>query len=161
MAPSGSFSHGAINGNIYRILWRQLLKSKCFVSMENLDLHIGEDYLIPDVMLICDRDRVKNGKYSGVPRLVVETISRSTLMRDRTVKKDKYESIGVDEYWIVSPEGMSIEIYYLENGRYVLHDAVMLEKYEDEETYNGDTEITLRSNPEIKLKLKDIFDDIF
>ena len=37
-------------------------------------------------------------------------------MRDMTVKKDIYESCGVEEYWIVSPKERAVQIYYLEDG---------------------------------------------
>lgn len=35
----------------------------------------------------------------------METLSPSTAKRDRTDKKDAYERAGVEEYWIVSPQG--------------------------------------------------------
>lgn len=39
--------------------------------MENLGLYLSDDaYLIPDIMLICDRQRIKNDKYRGVPRFI-------------------------------------------------------------------------------------------
>lgn len=60
MSPSGGFLHSQINGNIYHILRSQLKTSVCAVSVENLDLYLSEDeYVIPDIMLICDRNRLK------------------------------------------------------------------------------------------------------
>ena len=44
--------------------------------MENLDYkyHAQEnnDYVIPDVMIICDRKHLKGGSYTGTPRFIVE-----------------------------------------------------------------------------------------
>ena len=60
MSPPVSFIHGQINGNIYHSLRKQLKNSLCTVSIENLDLYLSEDeYVIPDIMLICDRKQMK------------------------------------------------------------------------------------------------------
>lgn len=105
MSPSGGFMHSQINGNIYHALRSQLKNSVCSVSMENLDLYVSDnEYMIPDIMLFCDRKRVIHDKYKGVPRFVVETLSPATAYKDRTVKMKKYASLGIDEYWIISPK---------------------------------------------------------
>ena len=108
MSPSPGFMHSQINGNIYHAIKTQIKNSVCLVTMENLDLYLSDDeYLIPDIMLICDRQRIKNDKYKGVPRFVAETISPRTAFRDRTLKMEKYAKLGIDEYWIVSPKERS------------------------------------------------------
>ena len=84
-------------------------------------------------------------------------LSPSTAKKDKTEKKDIYENAGVREYWIVSPQG-SLEIYYLENERYVLAESYLLQDDPEDEHYNADTEICLRDFPQIKMKLKDIFE---
>ena len=92
--------------------------------MENLDFKYhpeeNDDYVIPDIMIICDRKHLKGGSYSGVPKFIAETLSPPTALRDKTDKMQAYEKAGVGEYWIVSPQGKSVEIYYLTEGRYVL-----------------------------------------
>ncbi|MGN8631029.1 Uma2 family endonuclease [Blautia sp. HCP3S3_G3] len=161
MSPSGSYFHGQINGNIYFSLRNQLKNSICAVSMENLDLYLSEDeYVIPDVMLICDRKQIKKNGYHGVPRLIVETLSPATALKDRTVKKDKYAQIGVDEYWIISPQERSIEIYYLENGGYTLVASYILEDDTTDEHYNAETVITLKAMPSVSVQLREIFENI-
>ena len=161
MSPSGSYFHGQINGNIYFSLRNQLKNSICAVSMENLDLYLSEDeYVIPDVMLICDRKQIKKNGYHGVTRLIVETLSPATALKDRTVKKDKYAQIGVDEYWIISPQERSIEIYYLENGGYTLVASYILEDDTTDEHYNAETVITLKAMPSVSVQLREIFENI-
>ena len=161
MSPSPSFSHGIVNGNIYTIIKQGLKSSVCLVSMENLDFKYhpeeNDDYLCPDIMIICDRKHLRGGSYSGVPKFIAETLSPSTAKRDKTEKKDIYEKAGVEEYWIVSPRG-SVEIYYLEHGRYVLEQSYMLQEDQEEEDYNADTEICLKAFPHIKMTLGDIFE---
>lgn len=159
MSPSAGFVHSQINGNIYHAIKRQIQNSVCVVSMENLDLYLSDDeYLIPDIMLICDRQRIKNDKYKGVPRFVAETLSPGTALRDRTIKLEKYAKLGVDEYWIVLPKERAVEIYYLEDGRYQLKESYILEEDEKDEYYNADQVMALRAMPLVTIGLKEIFD---
>lgn len=46
----------------------------------------------------------------GAPDLLVEVLSPSTPDRDREIKRRIYAKYGVREYWIVDPEGQSIEV---------------------------------------------------
>lgn len=164
MSPAPNFTHGIVNNNINTIIKNGLKNSLCLVFMENLDFKYhpeeNDDYFRPDVMIICDRKQLKGGSYSGVPKFIVETLSPSTALRDRTFKKDAYEKAGVEEYWIVSPSG-SVEIYYLEDGKYRLVHNYILQNDPEDEDYNADTKITLKAFPHIKMTLLEIFEDVF
>ncbi len=162
MSPTPGYRHGIINGNIYTIIKQGLKNSICLVTIENLNFKyhpdVNDDYLCPDIMVICDRKHLKGGSYSGLPRFIAETLSPSTAKKDRTEKMDIYETAGVEEYWIVSPQGRSVEIYYLENGKYILKESYMLQDDQEEAHYNADTEICLRAFPHIKMRLDEIFE---
>lgn len=162
MSPSAGYKHGIINNNINAIIKTGLKDSLCLVFIENLDFQYhpeeNDDYVIPDVMIICDRKHLKGGTYSGVPKFIVETLSPSTALRDKTDKMRAYEKAGVKEYWIVSPQGKSVEIYYLTEGRYILTYYYILEDDPAEEHYNAKTEIALAEFPHITMKLEDIFE---
>lgn len=164
MSPAPGFKHGIINGNMYAIIKQGLKNSLCLAFMENLDFKYhpdeNDDYLCPDIMVICDRKYLKGGAYSGIPKFVAETLSPSTAKRDKGEKKDIYEKAGVEEYWIVAPHGKSLEIYYLQDGRYILEQSYILQDDGEEEDYNADTEICLRGFPHIKMKLSEIFEGI-
>ncbi len=163
MSPTPEFKHGIINSNIHGGIKHSLKNSLCLVFMENLDFKyhpdVNDDYVCPDIMIVCDRKYLKGSFYSGIPKLIVETLSPSTAKRDRTEKKDIYEQAGVEEYWIVSPQG-AVEIYYLENGKYILEQNYILQSNEEEEDYNVDLEISLREFPHIKMTLGEIFEGI-
>lgn len=163
MSPSPGLKHGIINSNIHTIIKNGLKNSICIVSMGNLDFKyhpdLNDDYLCPDIMIICDRKLVKGGAYSGVPKFIAEIASPSTAKKDRTVKKDIYEKAGVEEYWIVSPRG-TMEIYYLEDGMYVLKEDYLLQEDKEEDDYNAETEITLKAFPHIKMTLGEIFEGL-
>ncbi len=162
MSPSPDFQHGIINNNINTIIKQGLKNSLCLVFMENLDFQYhpeeNDDYVIPDVMIACNRKLLKGGSYRGVPKFIAETLSPSTALKDRTVKKDVYEKAGVSEYWILSPKGKSVEIYYLENGKYVLTNSYILQDDPKEEFYNAKEVIALREFPHIQMTLYDIFE---
>lgn len=162
MSPSPGYQHGIINGNIYAAIRYGLKNSLCLVSIENLDFKYhpeeNDDYLCPDIMVICDRKHLKGGAYSGIPKFIAETLSPATAKRDRKEKKDIYEKAGVEEYWIVFPQGKSLEIYYLRDGKYNLEQNYILQDDKELEDYNADTEIILRAFPNIKMVLSEIFE---
>lgn len=163
MSPSPGYGYFMVNGNLYTIIKQGLKGSICLVSMDNFDFQyhpdVNDDYVCPDIMIICDRKHLKGGAYSGTPKFIAETLSHSTAKKDKTEKKDIYEQAGVEEYWIVSPLG-SVEIYYLQDGRYVLEQNYMLQDDREEEDYNADTEICLKAFPNIKMTLGEIFEGI-
>lgn len=164
MSPAPGYQHGIINNNINTIIKTGLKNILCLVFMENLDFkyhpEINDDYLCPDIMVICDRKHLKGGTYSGVPKFIAETLSPSTAKRDRAEKKDIYEKSGVEEYWIVSPQGKSVEIYYLENGKYILEQSYILQDDKEEEHYNVETESCLKAFPHIQMTLGKIFEGL-
>lgn len=163
MSPSPSFRHGIVNGNLLTIIKQGLKNSTCLVFMGNLDFKYhpdkNDDYLCPDVMIICDRKHLKGGSYSGTPKFIAETLSPSTAKRDRAEKKDIYEKAGVEEYWILSPEG-HLEIYYLREGRYVLEESYILQNDMEEEHCNAEEQIALRAFPHITMTLQEIFEGL-
>ena len=142
MSPSPNYQHGIVNGNIYRIISGKLQGSICLAFIENLDYkyhpEINDDYVIPDVMIVCDRKHLKGGAYSGVPKFIVETLSPATALRDKTDKKEIYQ----------------------EDGSYKLNYSYILQDDPEEAHYNADTVITLKEFPNISMALAEIFEDI-
>ncbi|EDP75959.1 Uma2 family endonuclease [Hydrogenivirga sp. 128-5-R1-1] len=67
----------------------------------------------------------------GVPDLMVEIVSPSTLGRDTVRKKAIYERFGVKGFWLVYPDMKCVEVLTLRNGRYQLHDEGCLEGEKD------------------------------
>src|SRR5262249_32369937 len=56
----------------------------------------------------------------GPPTLAVEILSPSTTRNDRGIKAELYRRYGVPHYWIVDPDGRTLEAYRLAGGRYML-----------------------------------------
>lgn len=70
--------------------------------------------LEPDITVVCDRRKLRNGIIYGAPDLVVEILSKSTERRDKTIKKEKYRAAGVREYWLVDAKKRKVQVYHFE-----------------------------------------------
>lgn len=88
------------------------------------EVHLAENTkpVQPDVLFIRAARQPAAGTqvFEGIPDLVVEVISPSSIRLDRTVKFDAYEQAGVPEYWIVDPKARLVEVYTLARGEYAL-----------------------------------------
>lgn len=70
----------------------------------------------PDIIVMCDEDKVTpEGKYFGIPTLVVEVLSPSTKEKDLLKKMSLFLNSNVREYWIVNTEKENVHVYYFEN----------------------------------------------
>lgn len=65
----------------------------------------------PDIVVICDKDKVRDNKYQGVPTLIVEVLSPATKGKDLATKLQLYLKSGVLEYWVVDPEEKRVVCY--------------------------------------------------
>ncbi|MCD8104434.1 MAG: Uma2 family endonuclease [Lachnospiraceae bacterium] len=57
--------------------------------------------LQPDVLVVCDKDKIRRRCVYGAPDFVIEILSDLTAYKDLFVKLWKYINAGVREYWIV------------------------------------------------------------
>ncbi len=131
----GSFNHDTIKSNIHRILWGLLRGGKCRVYSSDMRVYISKErYFHPDVTVTCDpRDRGR-GDLVQSPRLVVEVLSPSTELKDRTWKLQNYTAHpSIEEYVLVSAQSMKMELYRKEQNKWVYY------------AFGGDDEIDLAS----------------
>lgn len=82
-----------------------------------------ENTVQPDLVFVSANNAgiIQRRGIFGVPDLLVELVSPSSVRRDRYDKKDLYARFGVKEYWIGDPANQSLEILTLKDGRYDLH----------------------------------------
>jgi len=117
----GTFNHDTIKSNIQRILWGLLRGGKCRVYSSDIKVYISKErYFHPDATVTCDpRDR-GIGDLLQSPRLVVEVLSPSTELRDRTWKLPNYTAHPtIEEYMLVSSRALKIELYRKEQNKWV------------------------------------------
>jgi Uma2 family endonuclease len=91
----------------------------------NLYLPGIEDVYHPDLVYVA-RDRrniCREDGIRGVPTMVCEVLSSSTVRTDRRVKLETYRGAGVPSVWLIDPRlPVAVEEYVLqEDGRYRLH----------------------------------------
>ena len=132
MAPP-STAHQLISGELYRQLANYLEGKKCraipapfAVRLFEKDGDTPEDVdtmVEPDISVVCDHDKLDKHGCKGAPDLVVEVLSPSTQRHDRLVKLDLYQRAGVREYWIVSPEEKSVQVFLLDRGALHPHEV--------------------------------------
>ena len=69
----------------------------------------------PDVLVVCDRNKLKNGRLFGAPDFVVEILSPSSRKKDSYIKLVKYSNADVREYWLVDPDKKRVVVYDFAN----------------------------------------------
>ncbi len=121
MSPT-AVNHVLIAGNIFNIFKNYLKGKKCIPITDGALVYLTEEnHFIPDMMVVCDPNKIKTDGVHGAPDLVVEILSPSTAWNDKTHKKNVYAKRGVREYWIVSPADKFVEVYRNVNNEFVLH----------------------------------------
>jgi Uma2 family endonuclease len=145
----GSADHDTVKNNIQNILWNLLRKSGCRVYSSDMKVYISETrYFHPDVIVTCNpQDR---GKIQAIqsPRLVVEVLSPSTELTDRTWKLKNYRAHPtIEEYLLADSRSRKVEIYRKKNGLWI-YDA-----------FENNDEIRLHSL-DLLLPLADVYSDV-
>ena len=165
MSPAAT-NHRRIQRNLSRIIGNYLLGKRCELFLEEDVYFEDKSHFIPDLIIVCDKNKIKEFHVEGAPDLVVEVLSPSTAKNDIGHKKDVYEACGVKEYWIVSPGDKTVTQYQLRDGRFVLHEVyavhpeVMLAKMREEERAAVITEFKCCLFDDLLIPVADIFDRV-
>lgn len=139
LMSSPTITHQALAGEIYvqLVLFLKGKKCKPFIAPLDVTLSKNKQYnqiynvVQPDVLVVCDMDKLKGKRISGAPSFAIEILSPSTSRKDRVEKLNLYQKYQVQEYWILDPEDMSVTPYTLnEKGFYVIEKAYELTKEE-------------------------------
>jgi Uma2 family endonuclease len=72
----------------------------------------------PDVLIVCDPNKLSERGVRGAPDWIAEVLSPSTARYDQTQKIPVYERAGVREVWLIRPGDRRVSIYRLAEGRY-------------------------------------------
>lgn len=115
--------HQILIGEIYRELMNYVRqnKGKCMPLVSPVDVQLDCDdrtMVQPDVLVICDRDKMKRRVVYGAPDFIVEILSPSTRRKDMNLKMAKYSEAGVREYWMVDPDKKKVVVYNLEHEEF-------------------------------------------
>lgn len=106
---------------------RQYKKGSIFCAP--IDVYLDEfNKPQPDLVFVSNEKKsiITNDGIIGIPDLIIEIISPTSLIRDRIEKKNLYEKMSVSEFWLIDPQYEAIEIYTLQNNRYELLSAATI-----------------------------------
>lgn len=124
---SPMFVHQIIAGEVYGQIREYIGKNKgkCVPAIAPVDVQLDCDnrtMVQPDVLIICDRDKIRGFGVFGAPDFVLEVLSPSTRKKDLTLKLSKYIEAGVREYWIIDPKKKILITYdFAEEGLPCVH----------------------------------------
>ena len=113
--------HQNIAGELYVELKMHVRKNSgsCVPYISPLDVQLNCDdktMVQPDVIIICDKNKITEPRIVGAPDFIAEVLSPSNVFMDTTIKLGKYEKAGVREYWIISPEMEKVVVYFFEKN---------------------------------------------
>ncbi|MBR6380604.1 MAG: Uma2 family endonuclease [Lachnospiraceae bacterium] len=86
----------------------------CLPMMAPFGVQLDEDdrtMVEPDLIILCERKRLRKRQYFGAPDFVLEVLSPSNRRHDLVRKLVKYEAAGVREYWILDPMKEKVTVY--------------------------------------------------
>lgn len=137
---SPSQDHQTISMELSTIL-NTYIKSKegsCRVFHAPFDVKLNDNPLTivqPDIMIVCDKDKLDGKRYNGAPDFIIEIVSPGNPADDYIRKLYYYKNYGVKEYWIVDPRRKTITINYFEgnilNVQYSFDSTIKVNIYDD------------------------------
>ena len=108
MSPSPFGPHERAVSNLSNQMYNSVAACNCnCTAYTGLDWIVQNDTVVrPNVMLVCGEQPEKH--LERPPALVIEVLSDSTAEKDVTVKRELYESQGIEHYLIVDTATKSI-----------------------------------------------------
>ncbi len=119
--PSPAMLHQRTSRQLVAFLLNAIPNGEVFYAP--MDVYFDEEN-VPQPAIVCVAEGSKcviaEKRLEGVPDLVIEIFSPGTTRQDKITKFKLYEQHGVREYWMADPIEQYVEVYRLENERFVL-----------------------------------------
>lgn len=137
---SPSQIHQALSMELSNILYNYIKSKKgpCQVFAAPFDVKLSDKPLTivqPDIMVICDKDKLDGKRCNGAPDFIIEIVSPGNPSDDYIRKAFYYKSYGVREYWIVNPKRRMVTLNYFEedliNVAYSFDSTIKVGIYDD------------------------------
>lgn len=113
--------HQVLLGSLFNRL-SELIKRKgrqCLPLVAPVDVQLDMDdktMVQPDILVLCNRDKLKKRVIYGAPDMIIEILSKSSWKKDTFFKLGKYLDAGVREYWVVDPDRKKVVVYDFEHS---------------------------------------------
>lgn len=113
-------------------------RGDCKVFLAPFDVLLSDNPLTivqPDIMIVCDKNKLDEKRCNGAPDFIIEIVSPSNPSDDYIRKLYYYKNTGVREYWIVDPRRKTVTINYFEknllNIQYSFESTIKVNIYDD------------------------------
>ena len=166
MLARPAINHIIIQRNLSGMIYQYLKGKRCQLFAEATVFFDDKNHYIPDLMIVCDREKIKGDGIYGAPDLIVEILSPRTSKNDLGIKKDTYEKFGVKEYWIINPKDKSIMVYILREGKFELDNVYsILDEWEekaltDEERAEHTLKLKVSLYNDLVIDVTEVFEDM-
>lgn len=121
MSPAPSLRHQSISAELTAQCQAHFRGKECRVFAAPTDVKLSEEDVVqPDLLVVCDRNKMRGTHIEGAPALVTEILSSSTAAFDRVRKMRLYARSGVKEVWLITPYPWLAEVYVLDGDSYRL-----------------------------------------
>ena len=137
---SPSQIHQSISIQLSTVINNYILRKKgpCSIFSAPFDVKLSDKPLIivqPDIMVICDKDKLDEKRCNGAPDFIIEIVSPGNPTDDYIRKLYYYKNYGVREYWIVDPRRKTITVNYFEGNivsvQYSFDSIIKVNIYDD------------------------------
>lgn len=118
---SPSQLHQTLSMELSNIIYNYIKSKKvsCQIFSAPFDVKLSDKPLIivqPDIMVICNKDKLDGKRCNGAPDFIIEIVSPSNPADDYIRKLYYYKNAGVREYWIVDPRRKTVTVNYFEGN---------------------------------------------
>jgi len=158
MSPAPSRIHQEILTNIFGPIYNILNGKQCRVYTAPFDVRLAKKtqddkevftVVQPDIVVICDPNKLDKRGCIGAPDIVVEILSPGNNKKELVNKFEVYEEAGVKEYWIVGPSEKTFFRYILDKEG----------KFQPTKLLTTGEEVTTSVLPGFSLNLEEVFRD--
>ena len=118
---SPSQIHQALSMELSNIIYNHIKNKNgsCSVFNAPFDVKLSDSPLTivqPDIMVICDKNKLDGKRCNGAPDFIIEIISPGNPSDDYIKKLFYYKNYGVREYWIVDPYRKIVTVNFFEEN---------------------------------------------
>ena len=123
---SPSQIHQTLSMELSNIIYNYVKNKKgsCQVFSAPFDVKLSDKPLTivqPDIMVICDKDKLDGKRCNGAPDFIIEIVSPNNPADDYIRKLYYYKNAGVREYWIVDFRRKTVIVNYFEGNMLDIH----------------------------------------
>ncbi len=159
MSAAPGIDHQRILGDLFIQVYSFLKENPCEAFIAPFDVRLPQtdeadeliqDVVQPDIVVVCDPDKLDKRGCRGAPDWIIEIVSPATAPKDHIEKLALYERNGVKEYWIVYPEYRIAAVHMMGQDN----------RYGRPKTYAEKDKIESVTLPGLTVDLKTVFEGI-